>query len=139
MLAKGYVKDAYGTPIDMVTVQLKSNLGVGKFTNANGYFELEVPTGSVLKISMLGYFDKEVLASSSMNISLEQQLTDIEEVVIVSHQKSEKTNWLMVGLISAIVLGVVYQVTQKKETEKPTKKQLNKPASTKKQPVKVVL
>lgn len=137
MLAKGYVKDAYGTPIDMVTVQLKSNLGVGKFTNANGYFELEVPTGSVLKISMLGYFDKEVLASSSMNISLEQQLTDIEEIVIVSHQKSEKTNWWLVLGVSLLSVLAIREATKK--TKPTNSKSLNKPASTKKQPIKVVL
>lgn len=139
MLVKGYVKDAFGKPMEMVAVQQLNNLTVGKFTNSNGYFELDVPTGSMLKISILGYFTKEVLASSSINITLEQEVNDIEEVVITAPIKSKNSNLLLIGLFSAVALFIGYNQTRNTTTKNSKGDGLKKPIVKKTKPRKVTL
>lgn len=132
MLVKGYVKDIHGQPIDVVSVQLASNLSIGKATNSNGYFEIDVPVGSVLKFHRLDYYDKEAIVQNNMNVVLESNTTAIEEV-IVNIPTKEKTNWWLIGGISLLALVVIYKVSKKKSIQK--KQGLKKPV----QPRKVLL
>ena len=68
---KGVVKDPYDQPLIGAIVQ--SETGASTTTDLDGYFELDVPLGTKLSISFLGYKPQSVLASSNMNIVLHRK------------------------------------------------------------------
>ena len=65
---KGVVKDQSGQPLVGVIVQ--SEAGSSATTDFDGYFEIDVPLGSQLSVSFLGYKSQTVNASSNMTIVL---------------------------------------------------------------------
>ncbi len=74
-------------PIPYVTVGI-SQLALGTITNQEGFFQLKIPTDSVVSISLmhLGYKSREVpvslLAAESVDIFLEMESISIQEVII---------------------------------------------------------
>lgn len=71
------------TPLPGVTVRVKGEQ-IGTNTNAEGLFELQASTNSVLEFSYLGYVSKEEPVSNRMqiNVSLQPSLTSLEEVTV---------------------------------------------------------
>ena len=68
---KGVVKDQNGQPLMGVIIQ--SETGTNTATDLDGYFEIDVPYGSKLNISFLGYKSQNVSASSNMDITLRRK------------------------------------------------------------------
>lgn len=65
---KGVVKDPYDQPLIGAIVQ--SETGASTTTDLDGYFELDVPLGTKLTVSFMGYKPQSVSASSNMTIVL---------------------------------------------------------------------
>lgn len=68
---KGVVKDQNGQPL--VGVIIQSETGSSVTTDFDGYFEIDVPLGTNLSVSFLGYKSQNVSASSNMNIELRRK------------------------------------------------------------------
>lgn len=97
----GNVKDPSGQPIAGVSVIARS--GTGGTTAANGSFSLlQVPIGDTLTFSIIGYQSREVAVTGSqlLNIVLENQATDLNELVLVGYGTAKKKD--LTGAVSTI-------------------------------------
>ncbi|HLN21077.1 MAG TPA: TonB-dependent receptor [Bacteroidales bacterium] len=100
-VVKGTVKDAStGEPLIGATVVVKGTT-VGQITDLNGKFSIELPSRTAtLTITSVGYTAQElaVTAGADLTISLEVEITQISEVVIVGYGQQKKES--VVGAIS---------------------------------------
>lgn len=102
----GVVKDARsGEGIVGVNVSVKGT-SQGTITDVNGNFSVEATGNAVLIFSFIGYQTKEVNVTSSktsINVSLEEDVTSLEEVVVSGLASSVKRSNLAnaVGSVSA--------------------------------------
>lgn len=98
----GKVTDSNGEPLIGVTIMVKGSKS-GTTTDINGNFSINVPTGSVLVISYLGFETTEILvgANTTLNIKLNQSQTTLQEVV-VSTGYGEKKRSEIVGAVATI-------------------------------------
>jgi TonB-linked SusC/RagA family outer membrane protein len=98
----GIVKDAQGE-LPGATIIIKGTT-VGTVTDADGRFTLPLETSSaVLQVSYIGYHSKEVpvsLASGIVEITLEEETTTIDEVVVTAFATQKKVN--VTGAISSV-------------------------------------
>jgi TonB-linked SusC/RagA family outer membrane protein len=81
----GKVVDAKtGEPVIGCSVQVKGS-GAGAITDSNGSFKLDVPEGSMLTVSYIGYEKIAVKASSTaLVIKLEEDTKNLSEVVVTA-------------------------------------------------------
>ncbi|SEW19445.1 SusC/RagA family TonB-linked outer membrane protein [Chitinophaga arvensicola] len=85
-LISGKVTDAKdGAGLPGVSVGIKGT-GKGALTSNDGSYKLEVPNGSVLVFSFIGYSSKEVPvgSESTINVSLGTDNKDLSEVVVTA-------------------------------------------------------
>ncbi len=74
----------------------------GTITDINGSFNLEVPQGSTLKVSFVGYLSQEITINSSreLDIILSPDLTELTEVVVIGYGSVKKSD--LTGSVSSI-------------------------------------
>ncbi|RAK69316.1 SusC/RagA family TonB-linked outer membrane protein [Hymenobacter edaphi] len=83
----GRVTGAGGEALPGVTVLVKGT-AIGTATNADGQFALNVPEGSTLVFTAVGYVRQEVPvsgAASGLSITLQEDLQALSEVVVVGY------------------------------------------------------
>lgn len=87
----GVVTDAIsGEPIIGANILVKGT-ATGTITDFDGNFSIEVPSGSTLVFSYIGYLNQEVPASTSnMTIRLKEDTQALEEVVVVGYSVQKK-------------------------------------------------
>jgi TonB-dependent starch-binding outer membrane protein SusC len=87
----GTVMDVSNVPMIGVTVVEKGTTN-GTMTDANGQFTLMVPDKRILQISMIGYKTQEIEVNGTapINIVLTEELTAIDEVVVVGYGTVKK-------------------------------------------------
>ena len=73
---KGSVKDTYGEPVMMGTVQQKGT-SKGCMTDLEGNFTLTVPKGATLVFSYMGFVTQELPAQPTMTVILEEDVKDV--------------------------------------------------------------
>lgn len=100
--ASGRVTDEKGEPIIGATVMQKGT-SKGTITDVNGHFTLNVPEGSTLEISYIGYQTNLVHAKVNKDIILSPDTKALDEVVVVGYGTQKKAN----------LTGAVDQVTSK--------------------------
>ena len=90
----GVVKDAKtGEALIGVSVIVTDSDGTqGAVTDVDGKFTLNVPVGTSLTVSYIGYQSKEVKAGANMNIKLEEDSEVLDEVVVVGYGTQKKVN-----------------------------------------------
>lgn len=98
----GIVKDAKtGEPLIGVSVIVAgTNSTQGTVTDIDGNFSLNALPGTSLTISYIGYKTKEVKASATMSISLEEDSEVLDEVVVVGYGTQKKVN--MSGSVASV-------------------------------------
>lgn len=107
---QGKVYDRSGEPLIGVTVLVKGTTN-GTMTDVNGSFLLRnVPIGSTLQISYVGYVPVEVVwnsdaARAPLSITLQDDSQDLEEVVVVAYGTQKKVN--VTGAVSAVTADVI--------------------------------
>lgn len=81
----GIVKDAKGSPLPGVSVQLKGTTK-GTQTNTAGEYKLSAKAGDVLIFSSLGFESKEVsvLSSPTLNVTLGENVKGLNELVVTA-------------------------------------------------------
>jgi TonB-dependent starch-binding outer membrane protein SusC len=86
-IVRGVINDEKGNPVPGVTVAIKGTTR-GTLTDLNGNFVLDnVDPQSTLVISFIGYTSQEILVGdkAQINITLTQELTALNEVVVVGY------------------------------------------------------
>lgn len=97
----GVIKDELGEPVIGANVVEKGTTN-GTVTDIDGKFNLEVNPNAMLTISYIGYTDKviSVKNQSVLNVSLEEDLQNLEEVVVVGYGTQKKVN--LTGAVSSV-------------------------------------
>ena len=72
VVVKGHVKDATGEPIIGATVRANGQEG-GAVTDFDGNFTLNVPAGTIISISYIGFEEAKATASSELVITLQEE------------------------------------------------------------------
>lgn len=99
VVVKGHVKDASGEPIIGATVRAAGQQG-GTVTDIDGNFTLNVPTGSTLSISYIGYMEATATASNNLTVTLQEENTSLNEVVVIGYGRAKKSD--VTGSVTAI-------------------------------------
>ncbi|MEE1347743.1 MAG: TonB-dependent receptor plug domain-containing protein, partial [Bacteroidales bacterium] len=89
--AKGTVVSASdGMPLPGVSVLVKGTT-IGTVTDFDGNYNLSVDNGQTLVFSFLGFKNQEIVfAGAPINVSLEEETTDLEDVVVVGYGVQKK-------------------------------------------------
>lgn len=96
----GVVTDEAGEPLIGVSVLVKGTT-LGNIIDLNGRFSLDVPEGSILEISYIGYKTQSIKAQREpMNIVLKEDAQKLDEVVVVGFGTQKKVN--LTGSVSAV-------------------------------------
>lgn len=101
-IVRGTVKDQEGNPIPGVTIVLKGTT-LGTTTDINGNYIINVvDPQSVLVFSFIGYINQEITVGnrSQIDISLEEEIVGLEEVVVVGYGTQKKVN--LTGAVSTM-------------------------------------
>lgn len=87
----GRVTDAQGSPLPKITVSVKGS-NEKAVTDENGSFKIVVPESArQLSISGVGFLSRDVaIGSGVVNVSLSQDVKNIDEVVVVGYQTRKK-------------------------------------------------
>lgn len=96
---KGHVKDALGAVIGASVVE-KGNATNGTITDLDGNFTLNVPKGSTLVVSFIGYKTQEVAAAPNVAITLQEDTEMLDEVVVIGYGVAKKND--LTGSVTAI-------------------------------------
>lgn len=104
----GTVINDAGEPFPGVTVQVKGTT-IGTVTDIDGSFKLDVPEGSVLIFSFIGYKTQEIpIANQTIfEILLEEDHKNLDEVVVIGYGTQKKSD-----LTGAVVSANVDYMTQ---------------------------
>lgn len=99
-IVTGEVIDNTGEPLIGATVMLKGGT-VGASTDIDGKFSINVPVGSTLTVSYIGYRSREVKATTEpMKILLDEDSALLDEVVVVGYGTQKKAT--MTGAVSVV-------------------------------------
>ena len=106
---KGTVTDESGKTIQAASVTVKGT-SKGTISDQNGMFSISASPGSVLEISSLGYFTKDVTVNNEQNISvvLVPTNSELSAVVVVGYGTQKRTE--ITGAISTVSGKVVSEL-----------------------------
>ncbi|WP_223818117.1 SusC/RagA family TonB-linked outer membrane protein [Mucilaginibacter rubeus] len=103
----GQVTDTLGVKIPGANITAENIKNTGTTSDINGRFVLEVPAGTSLKISFVGFIDQHMVVTSDnqhITIRLKEQKLLAEEVVVTAFGKKERKEAL-VGSVTSIKPG----------------------------------
>lgn len=97
----GQVTDDLNEPLVGVSIAVKGTTQ-GVITDVNGRFQISVEKGSKLVFSYLGYVPQEITAANQqmLHIKMVEDLTAIEEVVVIGYGTQKKVN--LSGSVAAV-------------------------------------
>ena len=95
----GVVVDTHGEALIGASV-IQKGTDNGTITDLDGRFSLNVPTGATLIISSIGYLDTEVAATQGMKVILKENISQLEEVVVIGYGTMKKKD--LTGAISQV-------------------------------------
>lgn len=92
-LISGYIKNAKGEALQGVSIKIKGK-SIGTTSLASGAFSLQADIGDKLFISNVGYQTQEIVIidQQNLNIVLQEETSNIEEVVVLGYGTQKKTN-----------------------------------------------
>lgn len=96
----GTVVDENGEPLIGATVVVKGKKGNGTVTDVDGHFTLNVPEGTTLSVSFIGYVTQHINAKKSMTVQLRPDASDLDEVVVVGYGTQRRGE--LTGSISSL-------------------------------------
>ena len=89
--ASGKISDENGEPLIGCSVQLKGSQ-VGTVADLDGNFKIQVPKGSTLVFSFIGYKTLEQKASASMKVVMKEDSHVLNEVVAVGYGRMKRSD-----------------------------------------------
>ena len=87
----GKVKDTSGEPLVGATVIIHGTT-VGTFTDLDGNFSLEASEDDLLDVLMIGFRSLSLKAARRLDVILEDDSTELEELVVVGYGSQKKVN-----------------------------------------------
>ncbi|KAB4180827.1 TonB-dependent receptor [Bacteroides uniformis] len=101
ILAKGQVTDKNSIPVIGANILVKGST-LGCITDIDGNYSLEVPTGSILVVSYIGYTTQEVTLKNNKfrQIVLEEDSKMLDDVVVVGYGTVKKRD--LTGSVSSV-------------------------------------
>lgn len=107
----GKVIDSRGEPIIGVSVFLKDNRNKGTITDLDGNFTIDVPVGSELIFTYIGYKEQVVKVTSAvLNVVLVEDTQALDEVVVVGYGAVKKRD--LTGSITSVKGDDIVNMTQ---------------------------
>ena len=91
---KGQVVDQDGEPLMGATIKVKDSTN-GTVTDLDGFFELNIPSQSVLVVSYVGFLPREIAVRGRADLGLIQLDSDnqlLEQVVVVGYGTQKKAD-----------------------------------------------
>lgn len=107
---KGRVTDRNGEGLPGVTVIIQGKTS-GTVTDIDGNFTLDAEEGDILQFSFIGYQSKTAVVGSSdtINITLEEDATSLEEVVVIGFGERRRKD--LTGSISTVDSDAIGRIT----------------------------
>ena len=98
----GTVVDGTGLPVIGATVMVVGNSSIGTVTNADGTFSLNVPAGSNITVSCIGYASQTVPVGqqSVFNFILQEDNEFLEETVVIGYGVQRKSD--LTGSVASV-------------------------------------
>ena len=96
---KGYVKDAQGEPVIGATVRVVGTQ-TATVTDFEGNFALKANQGADISVSYVGYQPQTVKAAPNLTITLQDDATVLDNVVVIGYGRAKKTD--LTGSVTAI-------------------------------------
>ena len=98
----GTIKDSTGALLHGTNVTVRGNTKIGTTSDENGRFILDVPPGSVVEFSSVGYETVSIVASrTAMEIVLHPSKSSLNEVVITAFGKKQLKE-AVVGSVTSV-------------------------------------
>lgn len=99
-IVKGTIVDELGEPMIGVTVKVKGSQ-TATITDLDGNFSLNVPVGSTLELTYIGYKAKEVKVSGkTLSLKMEPDNQTMDEVVVIGYGTQKKRD--LTGAITTV-------------------------------------
>nr|WP_315402037.1 TonB-dependent receptor [uncultured Sphingobacterium sp.] len=95
ILFTGTIKDVNGNILQGVTILLKDKTKALTSSDVNGRFVVKIPSNSILVFKLVGFKTLEVQVGADqkdISVTLEQNLTNIDEVVVVGYGIQKKAS-----------------------------------------------
>ena len=98
----GTVVDGSGQPVIGATVMVVGNSSIGTVTDVNGRFALNVPSGSTISVSCIGYSTQTAAIGqqSVYNFTLEEDTEFLEETVVIGYGVQRKSD--LTGAVGSV-------------------------------------
>ena len=109
----GIVKDKTGEPL--IGVSVVANNGSGTITDIDGKFSLKAEAGTPVKFSYVGYKPQTLKAGSNMDITLEEDNTTLNDVVVIGYGTMKRKD--LTGSVSSVTGDALTQVPVATVTE----------------------
>lgn len=89
----GIVIDPNGEPVIGANI-IQKNSTNGVITDVDGKFNINIPEGSILQVSYIGYISKEIKVGkeTQMKIVLDEDTQALDEVVVVGYGTQKRSN-----------------------------------------------
>ncbi|MDP9076292.1 MAG: TonB-dependent receptor [Bacteroidota bacterium] len=96
----GTVTNTKGDPLPDVVLAVKNGRATTT-TNAKGFFSITANAGDILVVRLIGYTTREIpVTGTSMNITLEESNTGLNEVVVIGYGTQKKKD--LTGAVSVV-------------------------------------
>lgn len=97
----GKVVDEFGETLPGVTVMIEG-MTQGTITGIDGNYQLQVPEGSTLKFTSIGYttYTQKITRPMTLNVTMKEDSKQLDEVVVVGYGTQKKIN--LTGAVSTI-------------------------------------
>ena len=95
---KGTVKDKNGDPL--IGVSITYGQGQGTVTDVDGKFSVNAPVGTPIKVSYIGYKAQTLKAGANMNVTMEEDNTTLEDVVVVGYGTMKRRD--LTGAVASV-------------------------------------
>ena len=96
---KGHVKDAQGEPVIGATVRVVGTQ-TGTVTDFDGNFTLKAKQGADITVTFVGSQPKTVKAAPTLEITLQDDATTLNDVVVIGYGVARKTD--LTGSVTAL-------------------------------------
>ena len=98
-IASGSVSDAEGNALPGVSI-VEMGTKNGTVTDFDGNFQLNAGDSATLIFSYIGYLTQEVGASATMSVTMQEDVSKLEEVVVVGYGTQQKKT--LTGAVASI-------------------------------------
>ena len=96
---KGHVKDAQGEPVIGATVRVVGTQ-IGTVTDFDGNFIVKANKGADINVTYIGYQPVTVKAAPSLEITMQDDATTLNDVVVIGYGVARKTD--LTGSVTAL-------------------------------------